>query len=266
MKLKDIQVEIEERYSRRNIRQWIKDILMEDEFIVYAMSTAYQSIFEYLNGDYYPSKNKRYRQFLEFNDIEPIMTEVMIEVLQSRDGRSIFQQVAGKVSTYVSGLDYLDSVKTVADIMGLMAHADLFNVIQPAMTEEGVLIIETDLSLDEATLQRIANTKYMPPMLVQPEDVYENKGFQYLTYKTSLIKKKHNQHEEYIAYDVINILQSYCLSLDLNVVNDEVEVSNTKKPLLMVTSSLFLGAMINAVVFIWMDITLIINQQNLRKL
>lgn len=229
MNLINAQVEIEERYSRRNIRSWIKEELMSDESMVYALSVAYDSIQEYLLGDYYPSKNRRYITFREYNDIEPIMMEVMVEVLQAREGRSIFQQIAGKVSSYVKGMDYLDAVKTVSDIMGLMCHANLFDVIQPAMAEEGVLIIQSDLTLDDAMFQRIANTKYLPPMLVKPAEISTNIGFQYLSFPTSLIKKKHNQHFEYIAYDVINILQSYQLSLDKEVVFNEVEVS--KKPL-----------------------------------
>lgn len=225
----DKQREIEERYSRKNIRAWIKEIIMEEESLVYSMATATESIKEYLSGDYYPSKNKRYRQFLEYNDIETVIMETMIEVLQARNGIVIFQQVAGKVSTYIQGMDYLDGLKVVSDIIGLMAIADLFNVIQPALSEEGVLMIETDMSLDEPTKQRIANTKYLPPMLVEPSKVTGNRCFQYLTMKTSLIKKAINYHDEVLAYDVVDILQSYKLSLDINVVFDEKETS--KKPL-----------------------------------
>lgn len=229
MKLEQVQREIEEKYSRRNIRGWIKDILTEDEEVMYSMSNAYMTIQEYLLGDYYPSKNKRYSDFLLSNDIETVIIEVMIEVVQAAEGRSIFQQIAGKVASYINGMDYLDSIKTVADIMGLMCHADMFDVIQPALTEEGVLIVQSHFGLDEPTLQRIANTKYIPPMLVKPADVFQNKGYQYRTFQTSLIKKKHNYHEEYLAYDVVNILQSYELSLDTHVVHNEIEVS--KKPL-----------------------------------
>jgi hypothetical protein len=125
-------------------------------------------------------------------------------------------------------MDYIDAIKTVSDIMGLMCHADLFDVIQPALADEGVLTIQSKLSLDEAMLQRIANTKYLPPMLVPPSDVSSNKGNQYLTFKTSLVKKSYNFHNEYLAYDVINILQSYELSLDEFVVHQEIESSKTE--------------------------------------
>lgn len=229
MNKEDIQIEIEQRYSRRNIRKWVKDIIMEDESIVYAMSMATSMIHEYLQGDYYPSKNLRYRQFVHYNDIETVILETMIEVLQAKDGLVIFQQVTGKVSSYVQGMEHIPAIKTVSDIMGLMAQADLFDVIQPALAEEGVLMIQSHYSLDEPTLQKIANTKYLPPMIVQPQTVNSNKCMQYLTVKTSLIKKALNHHEEYLAYDVVNILQSYKLSLDLVVVNTEKELS--KKPL-----------------------------------
>jgi len=223
------QIEIEERYNRGNVRKWIKDLIMEEESLVYSMAMATESIKEYLDGEYYPTKNVRYAQFKEHNDIETIIMETMIEVLQARDGLVIFQQVAGKVTSYVKGMDTVPAIRTVSEIMGLMCHAGMFDVIQPALSEEGVLMIQTDLSLDEPTLQKIANTKYLPPMIIQPEDVNSNRCNQYITKKTSLIKKSINFHEEYICYDVINILQSYKLSLDLEVVYNEKETP--KNPL-----------------------------------
>lgn len=223
MSLVQKQIENEEKYSRRNIQKWIKDVIMEEETLVYAMAMAHETITEYMVQDYYPSKMSRYRQFIEYNDPEPIMLEVMIEVLKAPNGTIIFQQIAGRVAQFVHGLEYIDALKTVSDIMGLMCHADLFDVLQPALADEGVLTIQSKLSLDEPMLQRIANTKYLPPMLVPPSDVTENRGNQYLTFKTSLIKKAYNFHNDYLAYDVINILQSYELSLDEFVVHQEIE-------------------------------------------
>lgn len=223
MSLVQKQIENEEKYSRRNIQKWIKEVIMQEETLVYAMAMAHQDITEYMVQDYYPSKMNRYRQFNEYNDLEPIMLEVMIEVLKAPNGTIIFQQIAGRVAQFVNGMEYIDALKTVSDIMGLMCHADLFDVIQPALADEGVLTIQSPLSLDEPMLQRIANTKYLPPMLVAPSDVKENKGNQYLTFKTSLIKKPYNFHNDYLAYDVINILQSYELSLDEFVVHQEIE-------------------------------------------
>lgn len=223
MSLVQKQIENEEKYSRRNIQKWIKDVIMEEETLVYAMAMAHETITEYMVQDYYPSKMSRYRQFIEYNDLEPIMLEVMIEVLKAPNGTIIFQQIAGRVAQFVHGLEYIDALKTVSDIMGLMCHADLFDVLQPALADEGVLTIQSKLSLDEPMLQRIANTKYLPPMLVPPSDVTENRGNQYLTFKTSLIKKAYNFHNDYLAYDVINILQSYELSLDEFVVHQEIE-------------------------------------------
>lgn len=223
MSLVQQQIENEEKYSRRNIQKWIKEVIMQEETLVYAMAMAHQDITEYMVQDYYPSKMIRYALFNEYNDLEPIMLEVMIEVLKAPNGTIIFQQIAGRVAQFVNGMEYIDALKTVSDIMGLMCHADLFDVIQPALADEGVLTIQSPLSLDEPMLQRIANTKYLPPMLVPPSDVKENKGNQYLTFKTSLIKKPYNFHNDYLAYDVINILQSYELSLDEFVVHQEIE-------------------------------------------
>lgn len=228
MSLIQQQIENEEKYSRRNIQKWIKDVIMQEETLVYAMAMAHQTITEYMLEDYYPTKVTRYRTFNEYNDLEPIMLEVMIEVLKAPNGTIIFQQIAGRVAQFVNNMDYIDAIKTVSDIMGLMCHADLFDVIQPALADEGVLTIQSKLSLDEAMLQKIANTKYLPPMLVPPSDVSSNKGNQYLTFKTSLVKKSYNFHNDYLAYDVINILQSYELSLDEFVVHQEIESSKTE--------------------------------------
>jgi len=89
-------------------------------------------------------------------------------------------------------------------------------------------MVKANFSLEEKTKQFIANTKYLPPMLVPPREITSNRSCGYLTKTESVILGKMNHHDKPLALDVLNISNNIALSLDRSMLRFH---EKSKKPL-----------------------------------
>lgn len=208
---------IEDRYGRHNIRSRIRKELESDDVIQLKLLMAADSLKAWIEAKAsYPSKQVRKSFLLEDCDLSPkeIIDDIMLVVMQHK-GSVPVQTVAGIVGPLLGFEDLFDGVKTAAEIIGVMAVDDLFDVVMANDTEEGTMMIQCGYSLDEETMQYLASTKYLPPMIVPPKKVQHNYAEQYLTKRESLILGGSiNHHNNKLSVDVINILNQQALSLD----------------------------------------------------
>lgn len=212
------QITIEDRYARKNIRSRIQKEIESDELLLIRFLLAASSIEKWCKT---PSKYNaldEIKQFLLSDEVllsrKEIVTEIMTTILQ-HNSRVPVQTVAGIVSGRIGFSDVFTGVKAVAEIIGLMAAEDMFDVYLANDTEEGTMMIDCELSLGDELQQFMAQTKYLPPLIVKPKPVRSNISYQYFTVCESLILGGQvNHHNEKLALDVINILNSQALSID----------------------------------------------------
>lgn len=222
------QVINEGKFSRKNIRKHIiKDIiktpLFEDKF-----EKCVELIIKYCNKSYYNSKNKRLRILKQNMCPRNIAAELLIATIPIKTITPI-QGVAAKLGTIFGFDNIFEGVQTAAEIIAVCASVDLYDLFSPGSADNEYLSIKSCYSLEEETLQFMANTKYLPPMMVRPNEITCNNDSGYLTIETdSLILGTGNHHQEKLPLDVINIMNSTCLSLDEHMLELE---ETSKKPL-----------------------------------
>jgi hypothetical protein len=221
------QVIIENRYSRHNISDRIRLDISED--MQAYIARAEDLLVDYLNGSYYTSKQERINhiKYDECLDINNIIMDVFTAIVPHTGA----QPIQGAVSLVGSHLGFdseWDGIKTASEIIAVLAHTDVYDMIYAADSETGSIMVQSNFELEEPTLQYITNTKYLPPMVCRPNDVSFNYSKQYLTKEESLILGKDNHHEKKISLDVINHMNSIELELDLRVLEGREESS---KPL-----------------------------------
>lgn len=215
------QVTIEDSFSRHNIRnQVLKDV---DEGLDEKFDNAVQLVKEYGQKEYWPSKNKRLDvAFRSSISIEEIVIEILLIILPV-NGLVSIQSVAGKLGKLFAYDNVFDGIKTASEIIAVVCFSDIYDIIPARESETGSLMIKSNYSLERETLQKLANKKYLPPMLCPPELVESNRDNGYLTKDSqeSIILGKRNHHEEYQALDVINVISQVALSLDEDVMLEE---------------------------------------------
>lgn len=174
---------------------------------------------------YYASKRTR----IDALTMKPldIVTEILIIVME-HEGPQPIQGIAGRLGTILGYKDIFEGIQTASELISVVCFSDLYDIIPAKDSTTGSLMVKSNFSLEEKTKQFLANTKYLPPMLVEPLEIVDNRSCGYLTKTESIILGKMNHHDKPLALDVLNISNKIALSLDRSMLRFH-EVS--KKPL-----------------------------------
>lgn len=222
------QVCMEDLYSRKQTEEFIlKDAQtgLDDNILI-----ALDCMYEYFDTTYgYESKNTRLNNYFENNefDLEKLLNKMLIAILPHTTPVSI-QTIIGKLSPYLNYENPWDGVKTASELIIVVTKSDLYDVIPAKYSNSGGIEVVSNFTLEEHTLQKIENMKYLPPMICKPDKITRNYQSAYLTKNESVILGKGNHHNKYIALDAINIANSIELSLDKWVLTQK---EKSKKPL-----------------------------------
>jgi len=229
------QVIIEGKYSRKNIREKVlADVTASaEDDLSELFQAACGYVNTYLSLPYkYESKTERVAHVNQLiNDdrltVEDIVTEIMLVVFQV-EGIQTIQSACGRILHLFEMDDVFDGVKTAAEILAVVCEADLYDIIAASDSETGSLIIRSNYVLEDCTMEYIAGTKYLPPMISKPRHISKNRDNAYLTVKESFILGGTNHHNEDVNLTNLNLANSVELSLDLSRLTHTEESS---KPL-----------------------------------
>lgn len=230
------QITIEEKYSKRAIRRELKKRIVGAEVLIEPTKVAKLALIEWLfiverttNGKVWITKNQRkevVRNLIEDGKltVEDIVLEMMLIIMPMNGAQSI-QGITGRLGSIFGYVDVFDSVKTAAEMLAVCADSGLYEIIHAADSETGTLLVQSLWEMDDEMLQVIADTKYLPPMIVKPNMVTSNMNKTRMSITESIILKAENHHEEYQNYDNLNIVNGIALSLDENILQYEEEAS-----------------------------------------
>ena len=202
------QIDIEERFSRRNIRERVaQDIDLDcDEF-----KHCVKSIDLLRDHVYYPAKTKRY-EALHMSSTD-IAIELFIAVLPIEEMNPI-QSIAGQLGTRLGYKHVLDGVKTASEIIAVCEPSGLYTLFRAKDSEFDTLSIRPNYCLSDDVLSFIRDTMYLPPMITEPVPWTSNNAGGYLQGSGSVILKTMNQHNKPQNLEAINTIQGIEWELD----------------------------------------------------
>jgi len=225
------QIVLEDTYSRTNNVKWVKKDIEESPELMKVINECVVRINDWLHIQCYQSLSDIKNDLWLANvDMEKLVISLMTSVLMEQGSKTI-QQVVGTGIAQLEGVlqDPFRAAKATAEIIGIMCELDLVDVTPATVGDTEYTMISSEYDIGDELRERIAATKYMPPMLVKPNHVRHNRDTAYISYSESMILgDRHNFHEECISLDVLNIQNSIPLELDEYVLSLE-ETSN--KPL-----------------------------------
>ena len=215
---------IENSFNKKLLREKLQEIVVND-YMAY-VEDAMNCVNEYLAKDYYPSKNVRIEKLKE-HDLEKLVISLIAGTMQCQVAYP-FTAICGELAGAVKGFNQLDAVKTVGELLAVMCNSDAYDINRRS---DDSFELVSRLEISEKVLHWIENTQYLPPMIVKPLEVKNNRDTGYLTVKDSLVLGKGNHHNGDICLDVINIANSVQLKLDTQFVGSyELEFNPSTKP------------------------------------
>ena len=215
---------IENSFNKKLLREKLKHIVIT-EYPEY-LDKALELVNEYLTKDHYPSKNARIAKLKE-HDLEKLVISLIAGTMQCQVAYP-FTAICGELAGAVKGFNQPDAVKSVGELLAVMCNSDAYDINRRS---DDSFELVSRLEIPEKVLHWIENTQYLPPMIVKPLEVKNNRDTGYLTVKDSLVLGKGNHHDGDICLDVINTANSVQLKLDTQFVSSyELEFNPSTKP------------------------------------
>ena len=177
---------------------------------------AYQ---EYLEGDYWDSKNNRISSILHLSPYEVVLDALC--AVATINGYAPVQQVIGQLAPTLGFEDVFDGVKTAGEILGVVSDCKAFAF---SKVKDRMVIINY-IDLDADTKKAIEHSMFAPPSLVPVKVDHNLSG--YVSYKQSVLLGKTEHHEGDMCLDVIQIQNHMNLCLDEYML--EYEEESTKE-------------------------------------
>jgi hypothetical protein len=228
------QVVNEDKYSKREINNTIWEDINDCPNLAPILHNMKRDILLYKARfkHYWPSKAQRCFILGEFNDTQEIMTYIAVGAMKASSGKPVpIHGVVEYVARRLEGYDdHMDAVRTASELIVVAANCDLYDVISANSSETGSLMIKSNWRLEEHTMQYIADTMYLPPLVCSPRVIVSNTSSGYINpVAESVILKSHNHHSMPTALDALNIANSVPFELDEFILNNYDEQST--KPL-----------------------------------
>lgn len=211
MNIHDAQQATEYKYSRKNIDAHIRQTLESNSTIMSLINAAVIYVNSYIDQDHYASKKARLVELRDTRDLYEVIMDIAVLLLPHNSNHG-FANAVGEVTSRLKLNQQHSGVKTAGELVGLLAICGLYDIARNELDDSWDIVpIHT---LDEKLYLFMAETKYMPPMIVPPKIISKNYDNAYLTIKESMINGSGNHHDGNVCLDSINIFNQVPLSLN----------------------------------------------------
>lgn len=228
----ELQAHIERKYSKQNIRKFVRGELETSEIIMLQLDRCTVAIEEWMNKPSYPQKEASLLFLRESGlDIKDMLIDILTETLPQR-GPLTMTSVCGQCAHILPYEDYMESVKRMADIIVIMARCDIFDIKQANSAEGLSILVFNKYGLDDKASAYIKQTKFLPPMVCKPRKLKTNRDSAYILHRAGPFSRKVTPHNGDICLDSMNSFNSTAFSLDIDFlyqVEDELKENDDIK-------------------------------------
>lgn len=202
----------EERYNRKHIDAKIRKAIQDSPFLMAKVEHGVKLVQEYLAGTYYASKMKRLAQLAQLDTQELVMdifTGVAYHLYPE-----LFTSVSAQLASRLKFSTKTEAITTVAELLALLCETDAFDIEKES--KNASLMLVSRLTLPDNLIDFIECSQYLPPMVCKPLELTHNFSSGYLTHNDSLVLGSGNHHSGDLCLDVLNLMNSVPLKLDID--------------------------------------------------
>lgn len=220
--LTTLQAEIEKAFSRKGIK---KAVLEYMQTIPECEPVILQGI-EHLKNwcalpAEYESKQTR-KDHISQMDLRELVTDVFVAVA-SLTSETTLNNLASSLAPMVGFDDTRAGIQAMGEVIAVLCDTNFYDLVKYHVNSS--IYIKSNFTLPDNILEYIGRACYLPPMLVKPMTLKNNRSSGYLTVKgdSLILGGSYNHHNNPIALDVLNIMNRYRLTLNEWVLNNIVE-------------------------------------------
>ena len=217
----------EERFSRKYIENKVKLYLKKDPDVNVKVHQGLSLLEAWLNQSYYAYKDTRLEQVRKL-DLEELIWSIytFVACLLKPD---LYTSVVAQLASHVGFSEKKEGIQTMSEIIAILAETDVYDLFRdPTKGKYSSVYIRSNVNLTNALKLDLERSCYIPPMVVKPEVLTHNRSSGYLTVKgdSLILGKGNNHHDGDICLDVLNIMNSVELNLDVDFLSTVEELPN----------------------------------------
>jgi hypothetical protein len=201
---------IEKRFNRKHIDAKLRKFIEADADLQEAIDHGVELIEQWMQCDYYESKNRRLEQLKDM-DMRALVTELFIGIAYVLR-EELFTSVTAQLASRLGFNDKTEAITTVSELIAVLCETDVFDINKAERSAS--LMILSGINLPDDLVQFIEESQFLPPMVCEPLELTHNFSSGYLTHNSSLILGSGNHHDGDLCLDVLNLCNSVPLQLD----------------------------------------------------
>lgn len=222
----NIQIATERACSDSHVASELRKVVTEHMSDLIVMGADF--IKQYTDfEDYYESKLKRIAEFkyqTEFGRSD-VVIELLSIIMPSTIPQQI-QSVAARLAPKLGIYDLVDSIKVAAELIGVVSHTGAYEFIQPRDSETGSILVRSNFEPSQEMTDLVNAGAYLPPMIIKPRTLMNNKDSAYYTDKNGVTLGKGNYHPYALPLDVLNADNAIALCIDTRMLAFTEEPKN----------------------------------------
>lgn len=225
MNLIEGQMAIEKMFSRRGIKNAVLEYMATIPEVEVRINQGIELIKQWCESpSTYASKQTR-KDHVSQMDLRELTTDVFVRIA-SLNTETTLNNLASQLAPMIGFDDTRVGIQTCAEIIAVLCHTNFYDLVKYHVNSS--IYVKSNFRLNDDLQAYVERACYLPPMLVKPKTLHDNRSSGYLTIKgeSLILGGSMNHHNDPIALDVLNIMNRYQLTLNEWVL-DNVEEEPT---------------------------------------
>lgn len=221
--LRETQIQVEQAFSRKGIKQVVLDYMLTIPEAIATIDQGVELIKNWCESDSsYASKQTR-KDHISQMDLNELVTDVYVRIA-SLTSETTLNNLASQMAPLLGFDDTRVGIQACAEIIAVLCDTNFYNLVKPHINSS--IYVHCNFILPDEMVAYIERACYLPPLLTKPKVLSDNRSSGYLTVKgdSLILGGGHNHHNDPIALDVLNIMNSYKLCLNEYILDNLEEL------------------------------------------
>ena len=211
--LKETQIQVEAAFSRKGIKKAVLDYMNTIPEVIQVIEQGANLLRMWCESESsYESKQVR-KDHISQLDLTDLTIEVFVKIA-SLNTETTLNNLASQMAPALGFDDTRVGITACAEIIAVLCDTNFYNLVKPHVNSS--IYIRSNFVLPDELQAYIERACYLPPMIVKPKTLRDNRTSAYLTVKgdSLILGGGHNHHNDPIALDVLNLMNRYELCLN----------------------------------------------------
>lgn len=219
----ETQQQVEQYFSRKGIKKAVLDYMLSIPEAIERIDYGVQLLKEWCETPATYIQKQTRKDHVSQMDLKDLTIEVFVKVA-SINTYTTLANLASQLAPVIGFSDTRVGILTCAEVIAVLCETSFFDLVKPSV--QASIHVQSNFILPPELQQYVERACYLPPMITKPKILKNNRDSGYLTIKgdSLILGGGLNHHSDDICLDVLNLMNSYKLTLNEYILENVKEV------------------------------------------